>query len=568
MKKIWIYLALITVIMGTPLRAAASEEIAADLEETAAEMPVPQSEEYAETAETGAAAETDDTAEIIPVGEEVPAEESLVLDPGSDEAASPSVVYTTHVQTYGWLDPISDGEENGTTGESKRMEGICISLENSPYAGSVQYRAHVQSYGWQDTRSDGQTAGTTGESRRIEAIQINLTGEIASHYDIWYQTHIQHFGWTGWAKNGESCGSAGYAYRLEALRVLLLPKDSSAPGSVRGIFYEKGNVTSDGESGHDGSLIRYSAHVQTYGWQNYAYDGTTAGTTGLSKRLEGIRISLNDIPGGIRYRTHVQSYGWMAWKENDQIAGTIGESKRIEAIQIELTGEAADLYDVYYRVHSQSFGWMAWTGNGQSAGTEGMRKRIEAIEILLTEKNAPVAGYDPDRAFKKQIPGNTVTWIGDSYSDLNRGLIAAKLPGADLQVQSGKYISRWSRYGGTPGILLAQTLKQNGQLRRTVVFALGTNSVDGFTQQELDQVRSLFGDSYKVVFTTVRTNIAPYTHGNDLLRGFVNQYPNYYLYDWAAVFHPSYIGGDSVHPSQSGIEVWTNGIIDTLNLTQ
>ena len=575
MKKVLIYLVLITVIWGTPLRAAASEDIAAGSEETAAEITNSLNEETVEKEETGdtagtsCTADTDVNAKNIPACEEVPAEEALILDPGPDEKASPSVVYTTHVQTYGWLDPASDGVENGTTGESKRMEGIRISLENSPYSGSVQYRAHVQTYGWQDVRSDGQTAGTTGESRRVEAVRINLTGEMADHYDIWYQTHVQHFGWTGWAENGESCGSAGYSYRLEALRVLLLPKGAPAPGKVTGIFYENGNVAADGMSAYEGTLIRYNTHVQSFGWQNSVFDGATAGTIGLSRRLEGIRISLNNMPGSsIRYRTHVQSYGWMGWKENGQIAGTAGESKRLEAIQIELTGAAANTYDVYYRVHCQSFGWMGWTRNGQIAGTEGMRKRLEAIEIQLVEKNAPMPGYDPAHAYKRAIQGSTVTWIGDSYSAINRNVIAAKLPGADLQVQSGKFISFWHGGGGTPGIPLAQSLKQHGQLRRTVVFALGTNSNDGFEQQELDQVRSLFGDSYKVVFTTARTNISSYAGGNALLRSFVAQYPNYYLYDWAAGFQPSYMGGDGIHPNAAGIDVWTDGIIDVLNMTQ
>ena len=39
--------------------------------------------------------------------------------------------------------------------------------------------------------------------------------------------------------------------------------------------------------------VEYQTHVQTYGWQKYVKNGTSAGTTGKSKRLEGIRYQRN-----------------------------------------------------------------------------------------------------------------------------------------------------------------------------------------------------------------------------------------------------------------------------------
>ena len=38
------------------------------------------------------------------------------------------LTYTPHVQTYGWLDWVKDGELAGTTGESKRLEALEIRL--------------------------------------------------------------------------------------------------------------------------------------------------------------------------------------------------------------------------------------------------------------------------------------------------------------------------------------------------------------------------------------------------------------------------------------------------------
>lgn len=81
-------------------------------------------------------------------------------------AASPQVIYQTHVQDYGWQDWRSDGTMSGTSGESKRLEGICIELSNQDYSGGVEYQTHVQDYGWQGFQSNGAIAGTTGECKR------------------------------------------------------------------------------------------------------------------------------------------------------------------------------------------------------------------------------------------------------------------------------------------------------------------------------------------------------------------------------------------------------------------
>ena len=163
--------------------------------------------------------------------------------PGSTENAyvHPWIGYSTHVQTYGWQGFKFDGDTAGTSGQSKRLEGIQLKLVDQPYEGSIQYKTHVQTYGWQDWVSDGATSGTTGEAKRLEAIQIQLTGEMAEHFDIYYRVHSQTYGWLGWAKNGESAGTEGYGKRLEAIEVLLVEKGNEAPSSDVSAF-EKAHV--------------------------------------------------------------------------------------------------------------------------------------------------------------------------------------------------------------------------------------------------------------------------------------------------------------------------------------
>ncbi|XJZ26976.1 N-acetylmuramoyl-L-alanine amidase [Bacillota bacterium Lsc_1132] len=293
----------------------------------------------------------------------------------------PSVTYRTHVQDYGWLDPVSNGKLSGKDDQGKRLEAIQISLENAPYSGGISYKTHVQEYGWLNSVSDGSTSGTTGEGKRAEAIQVNLTGELANHYDVYYRVHSQDFGWLGWAKNGESAGTEGLSKQLEAIEIVLVKKNGAAPGSTDKPFLTKPSVV-------------YSSNVQGIGWQAFAADGATSGTEGQGKRLEAIKINLQNTPyiGNITYSTYVQDIGWGNNVSSGDVSGTVGQGKRLEAIKIGLAGDLANYYDVYYRVHSQTFGWLGWAKNGESAGTEGLSTRLEAIEIALVEKGGKAPG--------------------------------------------------------------------------------------------------------------------------------------------------------------------------------
>ncbi|WP_052353841.1 glucosaminidase domain-containing protein [Neobacillus jeddahensis] len=150
----------------------------------------------------------------------------------------PSVVYSTHVQDYGWLANVVDGKTSGTTGKAKRMEAIKISLKKAPFTGGITYKTHVQTYGWLKNVSDGALSGTTGQGKRLEAIQMSLTGEMAEHYDIYYRVHAETYGWLGWAKNGSSAGTQGLSKRLEAIEIKLVAKGGAAPGSTTRPFIE------------------------------------------------------------------------------------------------------------------------------------------------------------------------------------------------------------------------------------------------------------------------------------------------------------------------------------------
>jgi len=140
--------------------------------------------------------------------------------------------YRTHVQNVGWQGWKYDGQSSGTSGQSLRLEGIEIKMNNLGYDLGVEYQTHVQNIGWQGFKSDGQTSGTYGQSLRLEAIQIRLTGAAATNYDVYYRVHSQNYGWLDWAKNGGSSGTQGKSLRLEAIEIHVVPKGAAAPGST------------------------------------------------------------------------------------------------------------------------------------------------------------------------------------------------------------------------------------------------------------------------------------------------------------------------------------------------
>lgn len=278
------------------------------------------------------------------------------------------------------------------------MYKFCTVKKTSSTANSflnVAYSTHVQSYGWQADKFNGMTSGTTGLGKRLEAIKIKVGGE----YDlgVTYQTHVQTLGWGNWVDDGALSGTTGQAKRLEAIQIYVVPKGmtpSSGTSAVSYVQYGKAASKSD-----QPGLINYATHVQTYGNQQFVSDGSFSGTYGEAKRLEAIRIQVNNealgVDGGVTYHTHVQKLGWQPWVSDGVVSGTTGQAKRLEAIEIKLTGELAEKYDVYYRVHAQTFSWLNWAKNGQTAGTVGYAKRLEGIQIVLVPKGGKAPSATP-----------------------------------------------------------------------------------------------------------------------------------------------------------------------------
>ena len=186
-------------------------------------------------------------------------------------------------------------------------------------------------------------------------------------------------------------------------------------------YDSKGNMTNAAVSENADNVpnvdIKYQAHVQDIGWQDWVQNGETAGTYYQGLRVEALNIKLSsNVPNAhVKYRAHVQEIGWQDWLQDGQTTGTLYEAKRMEAIEIKL--ENLPGYNVKYRVHVQDIGWQNWVSNGQTAGTMYVGKRIEAIEIKL-EKTTSNKYYEASAKYTEN--GNYQTEITDDAGNTTK----------------------------------------------------------------------------------------------------------------------------------------------------
>ena len=141
----------------------------------------------------------------------------------------------------------------------------------------------------------------------------------------------------------------------------------------------------------DVPTIKYRAHCQNIGWQNWVTNGNLSGTEGQGIPMEALQIKLTS--GGasmIEYCAHVTNIGWQKWVDSGKTAGTTGQALPMQAIKIRLKGDYAKKYDIYYRAHIQNYGWLGWAKNGGNAGSTSCNLALEGLQIVLVNKGTAV----------------------------------------------------------------------------------------------------------------------------------------------------------------------------------
>ncbi|MFQ9668278.1 glucosaminidase domain-containing protein, partial [Thomasclavelia spiroformis] len=385
----------------------------------------------------------------------------LVRD-GSVIITKPSIYYQAHISQDGWLDYVGDSEIAGDIEKSNALEAFKIGIDNIS-----DYQLNVKTYdkvnGWvnYDNVKGDTIIGSTGKSLSLQAINATLNNN--DGYKLQYRTYLSNQGWSDWTNQGSVSGVTSgdneikaVMFRIiqdlsissvtlnkqettlvkgasETLKATINPSDTTdskvltwttsdskvatvdSNGKVTGVSEGNATITVRTSNGKTASCkvtvikqvssVVYKTYIEGYGWQDLKKDGELSGTSGESKRIEAIRIALENqkYSGDIEYQSHVVGIGWQSKRKNGELSGTEGQSKRIEAVRINLTGEMEKNYDVYYRVFAQDYGLLDWAKNGASAGTEGLSKRIETIEIMLVKKGEKAPGSTAKPFIQKNI---------------------------------------------------------------------------------------------------------------------------------------------------------------------
>ena len=94
--------------------------------------------------------------------------EAIKLHLTGELAEKYDIYYRVHTQTFGWLDWAKNGEPSGTKDYAKRIEAVQVKVvpKGNPAPGAtsiafkeakIAYKTHVQTYGWMSKVHDGET---------------------------------------------------------------------------------------------------------------------------------------------------------------------------------------------------------------------------------------------------------------------------------------------------------------------------------------------------------------------------------------------------------------------------
>ena len=371
--------------------------------------------------------------------------EALRVRLSGELSARYTVWYRVHSAEFGWLGWACDGADAGSAGYGRAVQAVQVAVlpKGDPAPGdtstpfvdrsseppSVSYRAHVAGIGWQGAVSDGAVAGTTGQGRALEALSgsVSWYGHGSSSLEV--RAHVSNVGWQGWTSG--TAGTTGRSLAVEALQFRL---------------------SGEAASSYD---VWYRVHCSDYGWLGWAKDGASAGTVGLSKavqavrvvlvpkggaapgpaggafrgageRLSGSSLSVSGSPAGssfsggvltlgsergpvlgsvaatvdnlesdgsVCYRGLLLGSGWQGEASSDGAQlGASGGGLQLKAVRFELSGGLAERYDVWYRSCDSARGWLGWASAGEPSGVESGASGLTAVQVALVAKGSGAPG--------------------------------------------------------------------------------------------------------------------------------------------------------------------------------
>ena len=121
-----------------------------------------------------------------------------------------------HIQDLGDVRG-ADNNWIGNRGQERRIELINIKQLDGTESIQLRYMCHIGGVGDTEFMAEGENCGTRGQERRLEGFAIRLVGPEASNFTVTYSCHVQDIGDFGFFSDGGFCGTRGQGRRLEAL---------------------------------------------------------------------------------------------------------------------------------------------------------------------------------------------------------------------------------------------------------------------------------------------------------------------------------------------------------------
>lgn len=147
-----------------------------------------------------------------------------IQEAGQPAYSEERVYYRAHVQNYGTLDAVRDGQTAGTIGKNIPMEAFWVDerIIRSRYGNGVKVyaKAHISDIGWKEIGyiEHDTIIGTQGQAKPLEAFQLTAEG-FPSGVKIYYRCHVSDLGWLTWTEGGNISGTVGQAKSIQAIQI-------------------------------------------------------------------------------------------------------------------------------------------------------------------------------------------------------------------------------------------------------------------------------------------------------------------------------------------------------------
>jgi hypothetical protein len=160
----------------------------------------------------------------------------------------------------------------------------------------------------------------------------------------------------------------------------------------------------------------------------------------------------------------------------------------------------------------------------------GRTNEFAENNIIFYDPNGSLNGDCPPS--QSAIDSKDVLVIGDSITNGSQNEIKTKLPDAEVIAQDSKHFS-YDVSGNESGLTILKN-KNKDEIRKTVIFALGTNDQGGVSSSDIDKVLDIIGGERTLVLVTNHklNNPNTYQTNNNAFKSAANSHSNIIIADW------------------------------------